>query len=722
MLGLDRPSLKIASSAQGVRIYGANLPANAQRARHRSSVAASRVTRVVSSDADARHDDVTSPPTRRPARAILFVAGAVSRPPLAVYESRSTSSRSRRAGTWRASAASTFPKMLAQFEAIGVQQRRPTASPTPRTTSTLGPVDATWTHRGIHGDLRRRRREVRRRDRRPAPARSRRRSTGRTRALGQPQQRRRRLGRGDTRRRRGRREPTPMRARAHLVVTVPLYMRWDFFTMGGTMIALQPGDCHSFEAAGRRFLYLAPSAAVMAHRRRARRRCSTRSPRVRSRATISSTALAGRFAAGDIDDSVAELRACPRARPRRAAPPAPLPKILPLTPVPLQTLVVNVTNQCNLACTYCYEYGEDKIVETENGQQPKFMSEETARESVEFLLRESRLAHAHMTFFGGETLMNFKVLQDDDRATRGSAPPRWARTSTSASRPTRRCSSPSHRVPRRATRRRDDLDRRARRNCRTSSASSTTAPAATTMVAPKIKALLARHRSRPIGARVTLTRETLDVRRIYDHLHERTRLLGSRLRAGDHRARPRLRVRRRRLRTTCSRSSAISRPTTATPRSRIAITGSPTCARRSARFTRARARRVRAARASACSASPPTATSRSAIASPGRTITSWATCTTASIARSSRVPRVASHRQQDRLRRRAGRGRSAPAAAITKPTRATASTERPNLHYCEWIRGWTRHLSQDLRRDRGDAIPASSGSSTEQSDEAPQAS
>ena len=25
---------------------------------------------------------------------------------------------------------------------------------------------------------------------------------------------------------------SPMRARAHLVVTVPLFMRWDFFTVG----------------------------------------------------------------------------------------------------------------------------------------------------------------------------------------------------------------------------------------------------------------------------------------------------------------------------------------------------------------------------------------------------------------------------------------------------------------------------------------------------------
>ena len=43
--------------------------------------------------------------------------------------------------------------------------------------------------------------------------------------------------------------------------------------------------------------------------------------------------------------------------------------MLPLTPFPLTTMVLNVTNQCNLSCTYCYEYGEDKIVDTENGKQ-----------------------------------------------------------------------------------------------------------------------------------------------------------------------------------------------------------------------------------------------------------------------------------------------------------------------------------------------------------------
>ena len=54
-----------------------------------------------------------------------------------------------------------------------------------------------------------------------------------------------------------------------------------------------------------------------------------------------------------------------------------------------------------------------------------------------------------------------------------------------------------------------------------------------------------------------------------------------------------------------------------------------------------------------------------------------------------RISRATSHRRQDRLLARAGRGRSAPAAAITRRTCATARRRRPNLHYCEWIRGWT---------------------------------
>ena len=61
-------------------------------------------------------------------------------------------------------------------------------------------------------------------------------------------------------------------------------------------------------------------------------------------------------------------------------------------------MVLNVTNKCNLACTYCYEYGEDKIVDTTCTDDPKFMADETARDGVEFLLKESGpIEVAHLT-------------------------------------------------------------------------------------------------------------------------------------------------------------------------------------------------------------------------------------------------------------------------------------------------------------------------------------
>jgi uncharacterized protein len=40
------------------------------------------------------------------------------------------------------------------------------------------------------------------------------------------------------------------------------------------------------------------------------------------------------------------------------------------------------------------------------------------------------------------------------------------------------------------------------------------------VVAPKIRELLARHRTRPIGARVTLTSQNLDIRKVFRHLRE----------------------------------------------------------------------------------------------------------------------------------------------------------------------------------------------------------
>ena len=96
-------------------------------------------------------------------------------------------------------------------------------------------------------------------------------------------------------------------------------------------------------------------------------------------------------------------------------------------------MVLNVTNQCNLSCTYCYEYGEDKIVDTENGKQPKFMSEETARESVEFMLQGvGRQQGGAPHVLRRRDAAELPGAEDDDRLRPAARRPSSARRSTSA--------------------------------------------------------------------------------------------------------------------------------------------------------------------------------------------------------------------------------------------------------------------------------------------------
>jgi uncharacterized protein len=279
------------------------------------------------------------------------------------------------------------------------------------------------------------------------------------------------------------------------------------------MTAIRAGEFHPFEAAGERFLYLVPSAAVFALDDCAAAVLDLLADGPRSEPELADQ-LGGRCGGDDVRRTLTELR---RARVVTAVvEPRPTPRILPLTPVPLQTLVVNVTNRCNLSCTYCYEYGEDKIVDTENGRQPKFMTEETARESVEFLLKRSGLT-AHMTFFGGETLLNFPVLKKTIAYARRRAAELGKTIDFS--------------LTTNATLLRPDVIEYLAEE-RVGVTISIDGPkdvqdkfrvfkngaGSYEVVLPKIKALLARHRTRPIGARVTLTRDTIDVQRIYRHL------------------------------------------------------------------------------------------------------------------------------------------------------------------------------------------------------------
>ena len=282
------------------------------------------------------------------------------------------------------------------------------------------------------------------------------------------------------------------------------------------MLALR--EFHPFEARGARYLYMVPSAGI----------CRMDGPSnaildTLANGPVSKGELVGALSEDHgIDrvletiDELTEIRAIGDV----TAPKQQVPNDLPPADFPLTTMVLNVTNKCNLACTYCYEYGEDKIIDTENGKQPKFMSDQTAEESIEFLLAESRGQEvAHVTFFGGETLLNFPVLQKTVAYARRRAAEEGKRIEFS--------------LTTNATLLRPEIIEWLADN-QIGVTISIDGPkevqdglrvfhngkGSYDVVQPKIKELLKRHRTRPIGARVTLTQKNMDVLKIFKHLTE----------------------------------------------------------------------------------------------------------------------------------------------------------------------------------------------------------
>src|SRR5215217_3307245 len=283
------------------------------------------------------------------------------------------------------------------------------------------------------------------------------------------------------------------------------------------MSVLAVREHHRFEAAGRPFVYLVPSAAVFALDDAADAVMRTLGSGARTRDEL--LAELGVWhppeRLGETVDELARVQAIGEiaVRPRQ-------PKVLPLTPFPLTTMVLNVTNQCNLSCTYCYEYGEDKIVDTANGRKPKFMTEETARDSVDFMLKESGSNQvAHLTFFGGETLLNFPVLKKtigyakERAAELGKAVDFSLTTNATLLKPEVIEFLVEHQVGVTIS---IDGPKEMQDKFRVFQ----NGTGSYDIVAPRIKQLLKQHRSRPIGARVTLTAETLDIPRIFRHLTE----------------------------------------------------------------------------------------------------------------------------------------------------------------------------------------------------------
>ncbi|MGB3928710.1 MAG: radical SAM protein, partial [Sphingobium sp.] len=172
--------------------------------------------------------------------------------------------------------------------------------------------------------------------------------------------------------------------------------------------AYRRAEYHGFAAGGSAFVYLVSAGAIFEVDADVRAVLDRLEGQELTHADmIRALTSEGRDAA-EAEALVRELRAARLIQLGAAAP------VMPQAPpadFPLQALVLNVTNQCNLACTYCYEFGADKIA-TPAGK-PKYMTLETAKASVDLLIAEAVGRKAvHITFFGGETLMNFRLLRD----------------------------------------------------------------------------------------------------------------------------------------------------------------------------------------------------------------------------------------------------------------------------------------------------------------------
>ncbi|AOI59412.1 quinohemoprotein amine dehydrogenase maturation protein [Burkholderia diffusa] len=178
----------------------------------------------------------------------------------------------------------------------------------------------------------------------------------------------------------------------------------------------------------------------------------------------------------------------------------------------IDTVVLNVNTGCNLSCTYCYKEDLD------TPSAGRRMDIDTAKASVEMLLKESPdLPRYTVVFFGGEPLSNRKLIECmvEYCELRFGALGKQVEfvMTTNATLLTEEIVDwlDAHRfglsVSIDGPRSIHDLNRR------------TVGGAGTyDVVRRKVEMLLERYRSRPVGARVTLTSGVTDIEGIWDHL------------------------------------------------------------------------------------------------------------------------------------------------------------------------------------------------------------
>jgi uncharacterized protein len=280
-----------------------------------------------------------------------------------------------------------------------------------------------------------------------------------------------------------------------------------------TSIWYRLGEFHRFDAEGAHFLYLVPAGAIFAVDGAVRKLIDCIASGERSYDQLVDSLISGGIGMGDAEELIAEMLHAKVIVGRDSKPdvPQPLPEVFPI-----QTLVMNLTNQCNLSCQYCYEFGADKLATP--GGKKKFMELETAKTTVDFLLAQSEGRRSvHITFFGGETLMNFPLLKQvvayaNERAAQQGKNIDFSLT-TNATLLTRAVIEflSENRIGVTVSM---DGPKEMHDYLRVFS----NGRGSYDIIEPKVRDLIQNHRTRPITARVTLTAGVSDVIRIFRHL------------------------------------------------------------------------------------------------------------------------------------------------------------------------------------------------------------
>ncbi|HUO96775.1 MAG TPA: quinohemoprotein amine dehydrogenase maturation protein [Steroidobacteraceae bacterium] len=223
--------------------------------------------------------------------------------------------------------------------------------------------------------------------------------------------------------------------------------------------------------------------------------------------------LAARFAPERIRSLAGELRRLEVLQPAGSLRPL-NPRAAKLDAYPLSTLVLNVNTGCNLSCTYCYK---EDLARPAEGRRMDFT---TAARSVDLLFKAGReRERIHIVFFGGEPLSNVPLIRDvvayaEARAEQAERRIEFSLT-TNATLLNEELIGwlDAHRFGLSVSM--DGPQAIHDRHRRSVGGKGTYA-----VVARKVGMLLARYRSRPVGARVTLGAGNVEVEAIHAHLRD----------------------------------------------------------------------------------------------------------------------------------------------------------------------------------------------------------